>query len=138
MEVTEGYGDPVAIYRDSHPYGFAAVRLNADLDPVGSDLTVYPKLMVGVYYTGTRFFATRIGSQWYAVTTGADFWSQAVTQEAIDGSGDVELFEDGPIVEAEADSTVAASTAVYVEFDDDAQEFVISGVLCPPAPNGGG
>jgi hypothetical protein len=66
-------------------------------------------------------------------------WAFAVTQQVISqgNEGLVELFEDGPIVEAISETSIDEATACKVLFDDQAQRFVIFAQACPPAPSEG-
>lgn len=136
--VTEGDSSiPVAVYRTSHDeYGFLARKVDRNGTPSSAELSVYADFMYGVIYTDSLFWATRFQGRWYVVSTGADFWSTGVTNEAIDtdGTGMVELYEDGPMVDATSRTSVPISTSVDVEFDDREQLFCITAQNCPPTP----
>lgn len=127
------------IYRTSHPYGFNVKRLDSSLDTVGDDITCYADLMKGVHWTNALIWMFRWGGKWQVVNTGAFFWSQhaypsgavALEDIGIGTFGQVELWSGGPIVDAWASWDVASGQAVDVQFDDQQQIFVITGVSCP-------
>jgi hypothetical protein len=146
-KITEtGYsGVETAVYRTSHPYGFAVQRLDANLDTVGEELTCYGDLMNGVHWTNALIWMFRWGGKWQVVNTGAFYWSQwtwptgpaaAKALEDILGMpspspGLVQLWDGGPEVDAYCAWDVASGQAVDVQFDDQQQIFVITGVSCP-------
>lgn len=127
-----------AITRTSHiGYGFAAKRLDSNLLENGSTIDVRAEFLVNVLHTGDRFFAVRFGGEYYAVHTGNSLWSEAVTQEAFNTRGLVELYENGPIVEAHTDTPIPDATACDVEFDDHEQIYKIVAQRCPTEPEVG-
>jgi hypothetical protein len=136
--VTEGDASiAAAIYRTSHgDYGFAAKRVNRAGTAIGGELQCHADFMYGVIYTGSIFWATLLSGDWMVVSTGADYWTTGVTNEAIDANdvGMVELYADGPLIDATSRTSVPITTSVDVEFDDREQLFACTAQDCPPAP----
>lgn len=139
------YEEKVAVYRTSHlRTGFNVKRLNDDLEVTGDEFICYADFITGVHYTGSQVIARRIGSKYQLITCGTNFWSRALTLEAIDAStdedtnpavGTVEMFENGPLVDARSDTGVAITSYVDLSFDDQAQEFKATAQRCPADPS---
>lgn len=144
------------ITRSLYPEGFiarrATVQFNDDrsreFNTADSDVTVYCDLLENVLFTDGYFYAANYGGEFFALSGGQSFWSEAITTEnSTAGMVDVELFRadggidggytgitEGPIVTAMTDFSIADRTSCYVTFDSRRQEFIVTDQLCPAAP----
>lgn len=131
-------GQDAYITRTSHiAYGFAAKRVDRNFQATGSTINVRADMLVNVLFTGDLFLATRENGVYAASWTGENVWTSAITQEAFDTQGLVELYAGGPIVLCSTDTPVAAEVECHVKFDNREQIFMIDTQLCPTAPEYG-
>lgn len=138
-------GDPVAVYRTSHPDGLTAIMVDEDLEDVGDEFTIYADELVNVHYTDSIVRVQRNGSKLQIVTTGENNWEDGFTGAAIDvdtsvgtepeETGPVQLFSNGPVVFAGTSFPIATDTFCQVRFDNQAQKFRIGDQTCDS--NGG-
>jgi hypothetical protein len=133
---------PVAFYRGEPPnnHDILATVLKSPFcsrfDRTDRLIAVRTNLVRNVHWTGSRVWVRKVGKCYQIVSDGVCLWAFAVTQQAISqgNKGYVELFEDGPIVEALSETSIDEATACKVLFDDHAQQFVIFAQACPPVP----
>lgn len=139
MQVAENstYGEITTVYQASHPEGFAAKRLNPDLTLTEEVVDVHTDFLRNVLHTGVNFLAARILGKWQAVSSGECYWSESMSLNGFSGSGTVELFEGGPLVEALTDTSIAANTLCDIMFDNQRQIFKITAQTCPSEPEYG-
>lgn len=152
VEITEGVtgtgtlgtgtvlGDPVAIYRTSHPTGFDVTALDENHDQVGGAFRCYADELVNVHYTGSVVRIQRFGAKWQIVTTGENNWEDGLTVDAIDvdesvgtapeTQGRVQLFSEGPVVYAGTSFPIGSLIFCQVRFDSQAQKFRIGDQAC--------
>ena len=145
--------DPVVVHRyapwildataEPEDVGFEVMRLSLVRDElvVKEDAkreTAYADFFSGVHWTGKRVFCIALFGKLFVVSDGADFFSEATAIDDIEeAGGTIRLWGDeedsGPEVEAESlcGGTVAADTAIVVEFDDQAQLFKVTDKCCP-------
>lgn len=139
--------DPVAIYRTSHPTGFNVIALDQDHNEVGAEFLCYADELVNVHYTDAIVRITRFGSKWQIVTTGENNWEDAFTAEAIDVDtsvgtapetvGNVQMFSNGPVVQAGTSFQISIHTFCQLRFDNQAQKFRIGDQACTVVSNSG-
>lgn len=127
-----GLGDPVAVYRTSHIGGFDVIALDENHDEVGQPFTCYADELVNAHYTDSLVRIQRFGDKWQVVTTGENHWHDAFTNDPIDvdGSGEVQMFDNGPSVQATTGMPVSQYVFCQLLFDSQAQVFYVGNQGC--------
>lgn len=127
-----GLGDPVAVYKTSHPGGFSVIALDENYDEVGSNITCYADELINVHYTGSIVRMQKHGTRFQIVTTGENHWHDAFTNDPIDvdGSGEVQMFDNGPSVQATTGMPVSQYVFCQLLFDNQAQVFYVGNQGC--------
>lgn len=106
---------------------------NFTTDPALEPTIIYGRLFHNVLVTGDMTQVRSVLGSKEILTTGESFWGSAITLADITTSGLVELWSGGPPVLATSfEGTIAAGTTCIVQFDDHAQLFYITHVICPP------
>jgi hypothetical protein len=132
----DGY-DTAAIYATSHPSGFTVVKVDADDEDTGDELTAYAAAeLVGVLWTDRIARAERRGAETIVISGGQEHFYDAFTAEPIDvdATGEVQLFNEGPTVMATNRLGIAVDTFCRALFDTEAQLFFLFDPDCPATP----
>lgn len=139
------FGDPVAVYRTSHPLGFSVIAVDENLDDVGGEFICYADELINVHYSGSIVRIQKNGAKFQIVTTGENNWEDAFTAAGIDvdtsvgtapeTQGPVQMFSNGPTVYAGTSFPIAIHTFCQLRFDNQAQKFRIGDQGCDS--NGG-
>jgi hypothetical protein len=138
VRITERNGyDLAAVYATSHPNGLLVVKVDDDDADTGDEFTAFvDDNFVGVTWTDRIVRAERRGAETFIIEWGVENWWDAFTGEAIDIDefGDVQLFSNGPTVQATTRTGIGIDTFCRAFFDTEAQLFYLLGQDCPATP----
>lgn len=116
-----------AVYRTSHPTGISVIAVDEGYNQIAAPFTCYADELVNVHWTGSVVRVTRNGPKWQIVTTGGNYWENAVLWGSITsapGAALGELFPDGPVVPIHSKYSLPVYTITEVMFDQEQQRFI--------------